>query len=190
MILRFNIPVAPTTKKTSNRTVEIGARCGKCRRGERTIVLPAERFEDFEVAVAPALQRAYATLELDRVTCSRCEGQGRAKGKRCIGCGAAGVRALPIASPVLVYAAFYRESNIGDLVGYQQAMGDVLETAGVIANDKLIALWPMPRDGGLPLRKDPARPRVEVEIEVLPVAQAELPIARAPRAVAVVPEIT
>ena len=57
----------------------------------------------------------------------------------------------------------------------------MLETAGVVENDSQIVGWPLPRTSGLALRKDADRPRVVLEIEVLPVAQAELPIAR-PRA--------
>lgn len=77
----------------------------------------------------------------------------------------------PICQPVLAVAAFYRDANRGDLLGYQQALADVLEKAGVVKNDALIVGWPLPVDG-LPLRKDAARPRVVVEL----VAVAEMPL--------------
>jgi hypothetical protein len=83
----------------------------------------------------------------------------------------------PIAGAVHVRAVFYREKNLGDLVGFMQALGDVLEQAtppkkapkraprkppakaGVIENDRQIVSW-----DGTRLSKDAARPRVELEI--------------------------
>lgn len=73
-----------------------------------------------------------------------------------------------IAYPVLVEAVFFRDALRGDLLGYQQALADVLQAAQVVVNDKWIVGWPMPADGGLPLRKDAARPRVEVVIREVP----------------------
>ncbi len=67
-----------------------------------------------------------------------------------------------IATPVNVRATFYRDANRGDLVGYMTALADVLERAGVVANDKWIMGW-----DGTRLDKDAARPRVELVIEGL-----------------------
>jgi len=72
-------------------------------------------------------------------------------------------REVPIAADVSVRALVYREKLTGDLVGYLQAIADVLEHARVLNNDKQIVSW----DGSRPL-KDAARPRVEIQIEVLP----------------------
>lgn len=67
--------------------------------------------------------------------------------------------AKPYDKPVHVKATFYRDANRGDWCGYTQALGDILEMAGVIANDRLIAHW-----DGTRLDKDAANPRVEVQI--------------------------
>jgi len=68
----------------------------------------------------------------------------------------------PWQCPVEVTALVYREKAIGDLVGFLQAIGDVLEKGGVIENDRQIASW-----DGSRLLKDTDRPRVEVEIRAL-----------------------
>jgi Holliday junction resolvase RusA-like endonuclease len=66
--------------------------------------------------------------------------------------------------PVSVRALIYRDAERGDLVGYLQAIGDALERAGVVANDKLIGSW----DGSRRLI-DRKQPRVEIEIEAMQV---------------------
>ncbi len=172
--LRHTIVRAPVTKKAHNRTFDIGPRCSRCRRGERTIVMPSEQFEDYEIAVVPGLRAWWATVQFDRVACTRCKATGIKSKKLCIGCGGDCHRPRPMDTPMLVEAIWYRERNLGDLAGFIQATGDVLETAGVIANDRLIAGWPMPSDGGMPLRKDAINPRVELVIHRLDSAQPEL----------------
>ena len=67
---------------------------------------------------------------------------------------------LPITVPVNVKAHFYREKNIGDAVGYYQALADALEEGGIVENDRLIERW-----DGSRLMKDSERPRVEGWIE-------------------------
>jgi Holliday junction resolvase RusA-like endonuclease len=71
----------------------------------------------------------------------------------------------PIAAPVQVSAMFYREANRGDLIGYMQALADVLEKAGVLVNDAQIVCW-----DGTRMTKDKDRPRVEVEIRQMEAA--------------------
>lgn len=86
---------------------------------------------------------------------------------------------LPITAPVRITAVFFRQANSGDLNGYEQALGDWLQTpvpffgpkrsgirnngASIIVDDKQIVSW-----GESRLDVDRARPRIEVEIEVLP----------------------
>jgi Holliday junction resolvase RusA-like endonuclease len=70
---------------------------------------------------------------------------------------------IPIGRPVRVSATFFRDRNTGDLVGYMQALADFLEGQGVLVDDKWIASWE-----GTRLDKDAERPRIEVEMEVLP----------------------
>ena len=66
---------------------------------------------------------------------------------------------LPIRGVVHVCALFYRHAIVGDLVGFEQALGDLLEHAGIIGNDRQIVSW-----DGTRLLKDAARPRIEVRI--------------------------
>lgn len=61
--------------------------------------------------------------------------------------------------PINCRAFIYRHAAIGDAVGYYQAVGDLLELAGAVANDKWIVSW-----DGSRLLKDPGRPRVEIEL--------------------------
>lgn len=65
----------------------------------------------------------------------------------------------PIASPVNCAALFYRDADRGDAVGFYQGLADVLEKAGIVENDKHIVSW-----DGSRLRKDAARPRVELAL--------------------------
>ena len=58
---------------------------------------------------------------------------------------------------VAVRALIYRDRNVGDATNFYQAIGDVLQDAGVIENDRLIEHW----DGSRRL-KDAENPRVEV----------------------------
>ena len=68
-------------------------------------------------------------------------------------------RLQPIAYPVNCAAIFYRDADRGDAVGFYQGLADVLEKAGIVENDKFIVSW-----DGSRLRKDAARPRVELAL--------------------------
>jgi hypothetical protein len=61
--------------------------------------------------------------------------------------------------PVNCEALFYRDARIGDACGFYQAVGDMLQAAGVLADDKHIASW-----DGSRLLKDARRPRVEITL--------------------------
>jgi len=76
---------------------------------------------------------------------------------------------LPIMTPVSISAKFFRETLVGDACGFYQALGDFLQKAGVLSDDKLIEHW-----DGTRLLKDAARPRIEVEIIVPTPAQRSL----------------
>jgi hypothetical protein len=67
--------------------------------------------------------------------------------------------AFPILVPVHVSAIFWRHANVGDLVGYEQALGDLLEHAGIIGNDKQIYSW----DGSV-LNTNPQNPGISLVI--------------------------
>lgn len=62
--------------------------------------------------------------------------------------------------PINCRALIYRHAAVGDAVGYYQAVGDLLELAGAVANDRWIVSW-----DGSRLLKDPGRPRVEIELQ-------------------------
>jgi hypothetical protein len=64
-----------------------------------------------------------------------------------------------LTSEVNCRALFFRDALRGDAVGYYQALADLLEHAGIVENDRLIVSW-----DGSRLRKDAARPRIEVEL--------------------------
>lgn len=61
--------------------------------------------------------------------------------------------------PVNMRAIVYRDRAVGDLLNYLAAISDVLEKAGVVANDRLIVSL----DGSRML-VDRQRPRVEIEL--------------------------
>ena len=67
----------------------------------------------------------------------------------------------PIASEVNCRALFFRHANVGDAVGFYQALADTLEHAGVLTNDQLIRSW-----DGSRLLKDKDNPRVIVTLEI------------------------
>lgn len=71
-----------------------------------------------------------------------------------------------LSQPVNCAAILYRDANRGDAVGYYQALGDALEAAGVVSNDKWIVQW-----DGSRLRKDADKPRIDVVLT--PVAGEE-----------------
>lgn len=72
---------------------------------------------------------------------------------------AAGV-GLPITIDVNCRAVFYRQTEVGDAVGYYQGLADVLERLGVVRNDIQIVSW-----DGTRLRKDADDPRTVVILE-------------------------
>ena len=59
-------------------------------------------------------------------------------------------------------ALFWRHANVGDAVGFYQALADCLQHYGIVKNDALIVSW-----NGSELLKDASSPRVEVTLEVL-----------------------
>lgn len=65
-------------------------------------------------------------------------------------------------------AKIYRDRNVGDTNGYTQAIGDMLEKVGIIANDRQIESW-----DGTERLKDAALPRLELVITFLRPAKAK-----------------
>jgi Holliday junction resolvase RusA-like endonuclease len=71
----------------------------------------------------------------------------------------AAARIAPIDFPINCAALFYRDAACGDACGFYQGLADLLEEAGVVADDKWITQW-----DGARLLKDSKWPRVELEI--------------------------
>jgi Holliday junction resolvase RusA-like endonuclease len=67
-----------------------------------------------------------------------------------------------LASPCGIAATFYRARRVGDLDNFLAALGDCLQKAGVIKNDRQIMSW-----DGSRLEADPKNPRVELLITPL-----------------------
>ena len=57
-------------------------------------------------------------------------------------------------------ATFYRHANVGDSVGFYQGLADVLESHGIVDNDRQLVSW-----DGSRLRKDQGYPRVVLTLE-------------------------
>ena len=68
-------------------------------------------------------------------------------------------RIFPIKGELHIRATFYRESKIGDLVGFMQGIADLLEKRQVVVNDRQLVNW-----DGTRLDKDKSRPRVELTL--------------------------
>lgn len=62
---------------------------------------------------------------------------------------------LPLAFEMSCQASIYRDAERGDACNYYQAIADMLQKAGIIANDVLIRHW-----DGSRLLKDAAQPRI------------------------------
>ena len=75
----------------------------------------------------------------------------------------------PIDCPVNCRALIYRDALRGDAVGFFQAIGDFLQLAGIVENDRFIVSW----DGSRML-KDSVRPRIEIELSPVGEMQNEL----------------
>jgi len=66
---------------------------------------------------------------------------------------------MPAKAPVWLRATFYRERRTGDLGNYLKALCDVVERAGLVANDRLIECF-----DGSRIAWDKDNPRVEFEL--------------------------
>lgn len=65
----------------------------------------------------------------------------------------------PASVPVNCAAVFYRDREIGDAVGYYQALADALQEARIVVDDRLIVSW-----DGSRMKKDARSPRIEVTL--------------------------
>ena len=113
----FAIRGAPRSKKNSPRVFNNGPMCRTCgKRGGFPKVLPSLAYEEWEAA---ALRECLVIAPKLR---------------------AAGVD-LPIVHPVGIEALIYRDRNVGDLSNFLEAVGDMLQAAGIIKDDRQIEDW-------------------------------------------------
>lgn len=153
VLARFTIYSRPATKKTSNQlvSVERGPRCPTCRLPKRDVCPTCKRSGTGRHAVLPSPQyRQWLKDAIPQIKVARPQHP-------------------PIIALVGVKALFYRERNVGDLVGYLQALADALEVAGMVENDRQIKSF----DGSRTL-KDAANSRIEVTITLFGEAEGEL----------------
>ena len=174
MRIAFTLPVVPRTKKTSNRIIGMGRRCNCCGKHEIQRVMPSEQFE---ALLADCLWLASQVKDL-------------------IEKASPGIQ-LPLVDPVHCCAQFYRDADAGDPLGYEQALGDILQAprwkcskrgCGKIARAgedcSCGALWGTMKESrkgmgiidddvqirhwdGTRLHVDTARPRIEIVLTTL-----------------------
>lgn len=125
--------VPPRTKKNSPQLIP---------RMKHPILVPSEAYRAWERGCLNSLKRA-GLIVRDREHKTWRLAQGD-----------------PIRVPVNCRALIYRDRLVGDAVGFYQAIGDFLEAAGIVENDRLIQSW-----DGTRLLKDAARPRIELMLE-------------------------
>ena len=137
--ISFVLPVTPRTKKNSREHVTKRAKTGNM----ITVPLPSKVY-----------RKMADEIRIWALTSSVLDPLRKA--------GPYGYATLWLAQPLNCAAIFYREKNIGDAVGYYQALADALESAGIVADDKWITQW-----DGSRLAKDAKRSRIEVTLTAI-----------------------
>lgn len=164
--MRLTILGAPRTKKTSNqgaiaRSRKGGQACPGCGTRLRVRVFPSKAWREWvkEAAIqidgGQLVQSGNLLLLVNR--------SARAPLRT-----VTGESWTPIAEPLNCAAVFYRDRDIGDLIGYMQGLADLLEERGVLTDDQWIQRW-----DGSRLEVTAGRPRVEVELTPLAVGRVE-----------------
>lgn len=69
---------------------------------------------------------------------------------------------LPITADVNCAALYFRHADVGDAVGFHEAVADWLQKVGILKNDVQIRQW-----DGSRLRQDPKLPRIEITLDQL-----------------------
>ena len=135
--ISFVLPVTPRTKKNSRKHIKRRSKSGKV----ITVPLPSDAYSKMEAEIVAWANDIPGNLLVGCVVCA-CE--------------------LELAQPLNCAAIFYREKNIGDAVGYYQALADALESSGIVSDDKWITQW-----DGSRLAKDATRSRIEVTLTAI-----------------------
>jgi hypothetical protein len=194
MTLRFTLGIAPRTKKTHSRIIGFGRPCGACGKKPLQKIAPSEQFAEFEEAaldegrvLVPKLRAKGASLPITKpvhvkalfyrsaatgdvngfqqaladvlqgerysIACPKCK-RGRTIGMDTVQLGRFELECKGCGHKWTANAVQAKLSRKG---------------LGIIADDGLIAHW-----DGTRLMKDSARPRIEIEINVIEPAQGEL----------------
>jgi hypothetical protein len=132
--------ISPKTKKNSPMIVP-GVR--------HPILLPSEAYREWERFALESLKKAGI---VEPVMMGR-----KANGKPDVRLRWTVAEAIDY--PVNCCALVYRDARVGDCCGYYQAIGDMLQAAGIVADDRWISSW-----DGSRLLKDAARPRIEIAL--------------------------
>lgn len=170
-VYRIVIEAVPRTKKTSPEIVLLpskdgrGQACPCCKRKLLTIPQPSAKWKEW-VRVAKITMNGYTLLRVPMLV----NGEKVLVTHALKGDGSPAVKLKPIDVPMMMEAVFWREANRGDLFGFYQGVGDLLQAWGIISNDVLIRSTP----GVEPLRKDAARPRVELLLTPIEVESEQL----------------
>lgn len=165
------ITAVPRTKKTSPEIVLLpskdgrGQACPCCKRKLLTIPQPSAKWKEW-VRVAKITMNGYTLLRVPMLV----NGEKVLVTHALKGDGSPAVKLRPIDVPMMMEAVFWREADRGDLFGFYQGVGDLLQAWGIISNDVLIRSTP----GIEPLRKDAARPRVELFLTPIEVESEQL----------------
>lgn len=152
-LVRITIIGAPRTKKTHNqgsiaRASGKGQPCPACRAPLRVRVFPSKPWRQW-VKEASVTIDGEQLVKSGKLLLLKPE-HGAARPWR------------PVANPVTCRAVFYRDADVGDLIGYMQGLADFLEERGVLTDDQWIQGW-----DGSRLALTDGRPRVEVELTPL-----------------------
>lgn len=103
--IHYTIPLPPVTKKNHGQIIYLGAKCAKCHRGMKAIMLPSKPYKEYEKSIKP-----YANELL--TICGTID--------------------YPINLECKFYQ---KERRLSDLAGHLQAIQDLLVHYKVLADD-------------------------------------------------------
>ena len=132
--IRITIPVAPVTKKNHGNIISFGPKCSMCGKGKYTKLLPSKAYSAYEKEISPYIEIIHNIVNT-------------------------------IDYPINLKCLFYCKKRYkGDLVGYLQAIQDILVGGEVLKDDNrnIVAAT-----DGSRVFHDSAYPRTEITISRL-----------------------
>ena len=153
--LRIVVYGAPRTLKNSpqavlGRSLGKGQKCPWCGKPVSQRVFPSAAWREW---------LKDATIEVDGVKLVE---TGKGKSRQVLLWTTPARLWVPISEPVNCAAVFFRDRDQGDLIGFIQGIGDLLQERGVITDDVILRSF-----NGSRLALTDGRPRVEVELTPL-----------------------